>query len=216
MSSLWPQRLFVTGTDTEVGKTLVCAALLASEPAFRYWKPVQSGAAEGTDTAWIRQATSLPEDRFCPEHTVLRDPVSPHIAAAREGLTIDLETVCSPELAPGTGLFVEGAGGVMVPLNEKATMLDLMVRLAVPVLVVARPDLGTINHTLLSIQVLRQAGLGVWGVVFSGEPEPEVHRSVKQFGRLERVASLPWVEECTFEALAAQGKRLAAILRGRT
>lgn len=163
----FPRRLFITGTDTGVGKTMVSAILLAGLGG-TYWKPVQTGTEQGTDAEWIRRATGLGTDHFLPETYRLRRPLSPHAAAALEGVRITLDAFHAP--ATEGALTVEGAGGIMVPLNEREFMLDLMKRLGFPVLLVARRALGTINHTLLSIDQLRRSGLEVFGVVMNSPP----------------------------------------------
>lgn len=163
----FPPRLFITGTDTGVGKTMVSAILLMGLGG-TYWKPIQSGTEEGTDTGWVQRATGLGADHFLPETYRLRHALSPHAAAALEGVRIEMDAFRAPETKGP--LIAEGAGGVMVPLNERHFMLDLMERLGFPVLLVARRSLGTINHTLLSIEQLRRHGLEVFGVVMNGAP----------------------------------------------
>ena len=213
--SALPQQVFLTGTDTDVGKTLVAASLLLADPQRSYWKPVQSGAAQDTDTGWIRRVTGLSAQRLYPEHTVLQAPLSPHIAAAREGALVQVQDIFPPPGADTAPLLIEGAGGVLVPLNEQQTMLDLMLHLQAPVLVVARSTLGTINHSLLTVRVLRQAGLKVWGVVFSGPPDPKAMESVRHFGEVSRTAVLPWLEKRGPGELAEHGKRLLSTLGGQ-
>lgn len=217
MDSEWvvPPRMFVTGTDTDVGKTLVAATLLLAAPQLRFWKPVQSGATIDTDTGWLRRITGLSGQRLYPEHTVLQAPLSPNIAAAREGVAVQMHALSLPPGAHTAPLLIEGAGGVFVPLNEQETMLDLMLQMQAPVLVVARSTLGTINHTLLTLRVLRQAGLYVWGVVFNGPPDPEAMESVRHFGDIPRTVSLPWLETIAPGTLAEHGKRLLTTLGGR-
>ena len=177
--------VFVTGTDTGIGKTLVAAWLVRNWRA-SYWKPVQSGVADGSDAACV--ADLAPGTPVHPSAYVLRAPLSPHEAAAREGRRIDLDAFTLPAASP---LVVEGAGGVLVPLNETATMADLMVRLGLPVLVVARSTLGTINHTLLTLEALAHRGLTVAGVVLNGPPNPANRRAIEQYGRVAVLAELP-------------------------
>lgn len=159
--------LFVAGTDTGVGKTVV-SAWLALHWQAHYWKPIQSGLLEASDSACANRWAGVP----ChPETHVLRTPASPHRAARLEGRRIALEDFSVP-VAPR--LVVEGAGGLMVPLNERDLMIDLVARLGLPVLLVARATLGTINHTLLSLQALRARAIPTLGVVLNGpKPAPE-------------------------------------------
>ncbi|GLT00437.1 ATP-dependent dethiobiotin synthetase BioD [Sphingobium jiangsuense] len=186
--------LVVTGTDTDAGKTVVAAGLTLCLPGAHYWKPVQSGTTPATDTATVRALTGLPADRFLPEAYLLREPASPHLSARLEGVEIDLDRLSLPETdAP---LIVEGAGGLMVPLNERALAIDLFARWGRPVILVARTGLGTINHSLLSIEALRARGIPIGGILFSGDPHAENERIIPQLsgirslGRLPRLASL--------------------------
>ncbi|MBW2369034.1 MAG: dethiobiotin synthase [Deltaproteobacteria bacterium] len=185
----FPRRLFVTGTDTGIGKTVVCAILVAGLRA-SYWKPVQSGSEADSDTQWIRKATGLPEAHFLPETYRFQAPLSPHAAAAREKRVIDLEAFQVPPHSPDRPLIIEGAGGVMVPLNEKHLMTDLMKRLGAPVLVVAGSGLGTINHTLLSLEKLRHDGIDVLGVVVNGSANPENCQAIAHYGQVRVCARI--------------------------
>ena len=166
MAAEFPPRLFVTGTDTGVGKSYV-AALLAAGLEAAYWKPVQSGV--DADADWVRRVTGLPAERVLPETYRLREPLSPHEAARREGVQIKMSRFALPEQKR---LIVEGAGGVMVPLDDRHLMVDLMAALGLPVLVVARSELGTINHTLLTLDQLRRRGCPLLGVVVNGPSNP--------------------------------------------
>lgn len=187
--SSFPGRLFVTGTDTGVGKTVVCAALAAGLGA-AYWKPVQSGVEEITDTEWIRRHTGLPDDHFFPETYRLSKPLSPHAAASRDGIRIELSRFVLPHHAPFPHLIVEGAGGVMVPLNDRHLMIDLIKHLEIPVLVVARSSLGTINHTLMTLNLLRQYGIDIWGAVLNGPPNAINREAVVHYGRVRVIGEI--------------------------
>ncbi|MBM3279107.1 MAG: dethiobiotin synthase [Candidatus Handelsmanbacteria bacterium] len=179
-----PPRFFVTGTDTGVGKTLVCAVLMSGLEAV-YWKPVQSG--EPGDTEWVQGATGLPAARFAPETYRFRLPRSPHEAAARQGVEIELDAFCPPRAAR---LIAEGAGGVLVPLNDRQLMVDLMTHLGLPVLLVARSGLGTLNHTLLSLEALRGRGLEVLGVVVNGPRDPANEEGITRYGQVRVLAAV--------------------------
>lgn len=192
--------VFVTGTDTEVGKTVVSAWAVRSWRA-DYWKPVQSGSDDGTDAEEIRRLAEIDAARIHPSTYVLRAPLSPHEAARRENEWIRLRAFRLPET--DRPLVVEGAGGVLVPLNEKDLMIDLMARLALPVLVVARSTLGTINHTLLTLAALRRKGLEVAGVVMNGPANPANREAIEHYGRTRVLAELPPLGGATPEALAA-------------
>ena len=150
------KRLLVTGTDTGVGKTIVSALLCAALDGM-YWKPIQTGSREGTDRETVRRLAALAAGDEIPEAYCLPEPVSPHLAADRSGVRIRLDAIQKPLLPESKWLIVEGAGGVLVPLNDSDFMVDLMKHLGFPVVLVARTALGTINHTLLSLEALRRA-----------------------------------------------------------
>lgn len=199
MSDL-PKRLFITGTDTGIGKTLLAAMLVAGLEAY-YWKPVQSGTEEGTDTEWIRGKTGLPADRFFPETYRFRGAVSPHAAAALEDVTVDMSVFRMPDLEFSAHLIIEGAGGLMVPLGDRWLVIDLIKQLNVPVLLVARSGLGTINHTLLSLEKMRGYGIDVFGVVMNGPKDESNRKAVEHFGKVRVLAQIEPMEKITAETL---------------
>ena len=184
MAAEFPSRLFVTGTDTGVGKSYVSALLVAGLEA-AYWKPVQSGA--DADADWVRRVAGLPAERVLPETYRLRAPLSPHEAARREGVQIEMSRFVLPKRKR---LIVEGAGGVMVPLDDRHLMVDLMVDLGLPVLVVARSELGTINHTLLTLDQLRRRGCPLWGVVVNGPPNSANCQAIAHYGEVPVLAAI--------------------------
>jgi dethiobiotin synthetase/malonyl-CoA O-methyltransferase len=177
--------VFVTGTDTDVGKTLVSAWLASSWQA-EYWKPIQSGSVDGTDADTV--ARLAPGVLIHPSSVVLAAPLSPHEAARRERTVIDLDSVTMPTTAGP--LVVEGAGGAMVPINDTALMIDLMERLHLPVLVVARSGLGTINHTLMTLEILRSRGVPLLGVVMNGQKNPANRQAIEHFGKIPVLAEI--------------------------
>jgi dethiobiotin synthetase len=195
----FPGRFFVTGTDTAVGKTVVCAVLSAGLKA-AYWKPIQSGLEEA-DTDWVRKVTGLPDGHFFKETYRLYQPLSPHAAAEADGVRIVLSDIHLPEAGGFSYLIVEGAGGVMVPLNHRHFMIDLMARLRLPVLLVARSSLGTINHTLLSLEQLRRNGLEVFGVVMNGTKNETNRRAIEYYGRV-KVSEVDVIREMTPRGLS--------------
>jgi dethiobiotin synthase len=185
----FPSRIFVTGTDTGIGKSVISAILLAGLKGI-YWKPIQSGLDGTTDTDWVREKTGLAENHFFPETYRLSLPISPHASAAHDGLRIDLETFKIPPVKETDHLIIEGAGGVLVPLNENRFMTDLMKKLDTPVLFVASNSLGTINHTLLSLDQLRRKGLDVIGVVLNG-PKNSINReAIENYGQIRVLAEI--------------------------
>jgi len=180
--------IVVTGTDTGIGKTVFSAGLTAALRA-NYWKPVQSGLEEETDSQVVARLSGRP---VLPEGYLLQLPASPHLSAEAEGVEIDPDTLDLPKV---DGVLVaEGAGGVMVPLNREVLYLDLFARWRAPVILCARTQLGTINHTLLSLQALRGAGCDVIGVVFIGEAEAQVEETICQFGKITHLGRLPMIK----------------------
>ncbi len=194
----FPPKLFVAGTDTGVGKTVVSAILVAGLKG-KYWKPVQSGLEEMTDTDWIRAATELLDNHFYPETYRLQRPLSPHASAAAENIHIELESFQLPKT--NDPLIVEGAGGIMVPLNKKHLMLDLMKKLNIPILLVARTELGTINHTLLSLEQLRRHGLEIFGVILNGPKNPGNRKAIEHFGKVKVLAEIEPMDAINSETL---------------
>ena len=185
----FPTAFFVTGTDTDVGKSVVCAILMMGLEAV-YWKPVQSGSEEDSDTRWIRRVTGIPADRFATESYSLTQPLSPHAAAAIDGVHIDLTNVSPPQLPAGEHLIVEGAGGLLVPLNESHMMIDLIAHLRLPALLVTRSGLGTINHTLLSVAQLRHRQVPILGVVMNGPLNSGNKEAIERFGQVPVLAQI--------------------------
>lgn len=188
--------IFVTGTDTGVGKTVVSAALLCRyrrEIALRYWKPVQTGIEHDDDTAEVKRLAACAERELLTEGVRLPRPVSPHLAATLSGATIDLDQLLTIiEKQPAADAWiVEGAGGVLVPLNGSDLMIDLMVGLGLAALVVARSGLGTINHTLLTMQALASRSVPVAGVVMVGSPDLENRLAIERYGHAAVVGELP-------------------------
>jgi dethiobiotin synthase len=173
--------LFIAGTDTNVGKTVLSALLCAALDGI-YWKPIQTGASEGTDRQTVRRWAELAEEQTIPECYCFAPPVSPHLAASLAGTTIDLSTIECPSVTRAERLIIEGAGGVLVPLNRTELMLDLMRKLNAPVLIATRTTLGTINHTLLTVTAIRSAELNIKGVVMIGNKHQENERAIEHYG----------------------------------
>lgn len=159
--------IFVTGTGTGIGKTVV-AAILTEALKADYWKPIQAGDQEGTDTEWIRSVISNEQSRIHPEKYRLKMPASPHIAARNEGINININTIVS-SLPVVDNLIIEGAGGLMVPLNENEFVIDLIKALEARVVLVSRNELGSINHSLLTAMACKQHKLRVLGWIFNDQ-----------------------------------------------
>jgi dethiobiotin synthetase len=194
--------LVITGTDTGIGKTVVAAMLTLALDAV-YWKPVQAGAADGTDAATVAAITGLGPDRFILERYLLSRPLSPHRAAELDGVEIDLHSLVLPGSAPGGHpLVVEGAGGVMVPLTRRTLYIDIFQRWGAPVVLCARTALGTINHVLLSVEALRARDIPILGIVFVGDEMPDNERTICEFADVRRLGRLPWLPRLTPVILA--------------
>lgn len=185
-------RFFITGTDTSVGKTTVAALLCAALDAI-YWKPIQTGTREGTDRATVIRLAALPRNRTLSEVYRFSPPVSPHLAAQRARVRIELRKIKFPTLAAHENLIVEGAGGALVPINSTQLMTDLMSYFALPVILVSRTALGTINHTLLSIAALRASRLDLRGVVMVGKPNRDNRRAIEHYGDIEVIGAVPFL-----------------------
>jgi len=186
---LFPPAFFITGTDTDVGKSVVAAILTLGLKA-AYWKPVQSGNEPSTDTDWIKSATELDNRHFFSERYRLTNPLSPHEAARLDNIQISLHDFALPDSQGFPHLVIEGAGGLMVPLNESDLMIDLLQQFAVPALLVSRSTLGTINHTLLSLQQLRQRNIPVLGVIMNGPRNPANKQAIEHFGQVPVIAEI--------------------------
>ncbi len=187
-------RIVVTGTDTGIGKTLFSAALVAALYGV-YWKPVQAGLDEETDRETVQRLSGLAAGRMLPEAYRLVTPASPHLAAEIDGIVIDPAALALP--ASDRALVVEGAGGLMVPLTRDVTYLDVIAGWRAPVVLCARTMLGTINHSLLSIEALRARGVDVLGVAFIGEAFEESERIIAEMGRVRRLGRLPVIADIT-------------------
>jgi dethiobiotin synthetase len=169
-----------------------------------YWKPIQSGTADGTDRQHVAAITGLPEERFRPERSVLREPLSPHRAAELDGVEISADDMDLPENIPsGHRLIIEGAGGVLVPINRQILQVDLFARWHAPAVLCARTNLGTINHTLLSLEALKRRGVRVLGIVFVGESMPDSERTIIDFGETRSLGRLPILPKLDADALKA-------------
>lgn len=198
--------LFVTGTDTGVGKTVVAAALLhryRAEGPVRYWKPVQTGIERDDDTAEAARIGACQPHEVLASGVRLPRPLSPHLAARLSGSTIALGPLLDAILGERGSPFwiVEGAGGVLVPINDSETMVDLMIHLHLPVVVAARTSLGTINHTLLTLEALRRRALHVAGVVMVGDRNPDNRAAIERYGDVAVLGDMPLLDPLTPERL---------------
>ena len=210
--------LFVTGTDTGVGKTVVSAALMhrfRASVQLKYWKPVQTGIEQDDDTATVKALGRCADDEVVDGGARLPGPFSPHLSARLSGRTIrmdDLLEVTDRQRSTERWI-VEGAGGVLVPLNDRELTADFMVRLGLPVTVVARTSLGTINHTLLTIEALRSRAIEVVGAILVGQPNEENRAAIERYGCLPVLGELPILTPLNPQSLALVARTLDG--RGR-
>ena len=187
--------VIVVGTDTGIGKTVFAAGLTDALGA-RYWKPVQSGLEESTDSEIVANLTGA---EALPEAYRLNMPASPHLSAEDMGIEIDPTRLALPQVSGP--LVVEGAGGLMVPLNRQVFFLDVIAQWQAPVVLVARTALGTINHTTLSLMALRNAGCEVVGVAFVGGAEPDVEQTIAEMGNIRHLGRLPFIDTLSRDTL---------------
>lgn len=182
------EQCIITGTDTDIGKTVVAAMLTLALDAY-YWKPVQCGVQGGVDTKAVQKMTQLPAERFAPERYILSEPLSPHRAAELDGVEINVNALEIPRV--DGPLLIEGAGGLMVPMTRDVLQIDVFARWRLPVILVARTGLGTLNHTLLSLEALKTRRIPVHGIIFSGEDNPDNIRTIHEFSGAKILGRLP-------------------------
>lgn len=190
--------IVVTGTDTGIGKTVLASAIAGALGAV-YWKPIQAGLDGSTDSETVARLAG-PGVRILPEAWRLRLPASPHFAAEQEGVAIEPDRLRLPEISEP--LVVEGAGGVLVPVTRNLLFGDLFARWGVPVVLAARTALGTINHSLLSIEALRARGVPILGVAFIGDPNEDSEATIAALGGVKRLGRLPRLDPLDPAALA--------------
>lgn len=191
--------LFITGTDTNVGKTIVASALSKRYNAY-YWKPIQSGyLEEGSDSDFV--ASIIGDKKILPEVYKLKKPLAPILAADDENIVIDLIKIKKIFKKLPRPLIIEGAGGLFVPLNKKELVIDLISYLDVQVIIVARTSLGTINHTLLSIGALRSKKIKLMGVVLMGKKDPGLEEVLIRFGKIKILGSIPFAKKINSESI---------------
>jgi dethiobiotin synthetase len=182
------RRFVVAGTDTDVGKTVFAAALTGALSGV-YFKPVQAGLEPPTDADTVRALTGLGDAHFLPEVYRLRSPLSPHRAAELDGVVIDLAKLALPHC--DRPLVVEPAGGLLVPLTRDILTIELIARWNAPVILCARTALGTINHSLLSLEALKRRAIPVLGIAFIGDANADTERTIVEMGRARRLGRLP-------------------------
>lgn len=204
-----PQGVFVTGTDTGVGKTLACATLVRAWQS-AYWKPLQTGTDDGDDdTARVAELAQLPADYLLPPGRQYRYPASPDYAARLENTRVEVAQLPLPQHQ--RPIVVEGAGGVLVPINDRETMLDLIAALGLPCVVVARSGLGTINHTLLTLEALRRRGQQVAGLILSGPSAPHNRADLERYGQVRVLLEIPPLGRVTPQIISDLAQTVAPL-----
>ncbi|PWS33580.1 dethiobiotin synthase [Pedobacter paludis] len=181
-------KYFITGIGTGIGKTLI-SAILTEKLKADYWKPIQSGDLETSDSKTIASLISNEKTIIHQESYRLTQPLSPHLSAKLDGITIDLNQIVIPETE--NNLIIEGAGGLMVPLNENELMVDLIQKLDAEVILVSQNYLGSINHTLLSINLLNQHNIKIKGIIFNGDENLETERFILKYAKIEKLGYVP-------------------------
>jgi dethiobiotin synthetase len=198
------QPIFITGIGTGIGKTLI-AAVVTEALGASYWKPVQAGFEDGTDSEWISERISNPHGRLYPETYKLSMAASPHIAARQEGLVIDLDRIVAQFKTMGDRpLVIEGAGGLFVPLNDRQFIIDLIRMLDATVLLVSRNYLGSINHSLLTASACHRQGLRVAGWIFNDQ-YMRYEQEIAQWSGIPAIASIPFEDDLSRDFVREQG-----------
>ena len=196
-------KCIITGTDTGIGKTVVSAMLSLALNA-TYWKPIQAGIEGGVDTKAVQKMTGLPAERFLPESYVLSEPLSPHRSAEIDNVSIDVDKLSVPKTEEP--LIIEGAGGLMVPLSRENLLINLFRKWneseRVPIVLVARTGLGTINHTLLSLEALWSRNIPIHGIIFVGDDNPDNMRTIAQFSDVKVLGRLPMLDSLNAKTLS--------------
>ena len=199
--STFSKRIIICGTDTDVGKTIVSSFFVQGLKGI-YWKPIQSGTEEGTDTKTVCNLLNLEPNRYLSERYKFKAPVSPHWAAEKESRFIEPNNLNLPDL--DKLIIIETAGGLMVPLNRNWLQIDQLKVWGAPIILVARTGLGTLNHTLLSLEALRNRNIHVLGIVLNGPPHNDNPKTLEQFGDTKILASLPIFDEVNAKVLSQE------------
>lgn len=190
--------IVVTGTDTDVGKTVFSAGLAGALSA-AYWKPIQAGLDDGSDSARVA-SLGVPAKSIFPEAYRLTTPCSPHRSAELDDVVIDPVSLALPQLTGS--LVVEGAGGALVPITRELLYADLFALWGAPAVIVASTALGTINHSLLTIEALRTRGVPILGIAFIGDPQEDTEATIGAIGKVERLGRLPFLDPLDSDSLA--------------
>jgi dethiobiotin synthetase len=203
--------IFITGTGTDVGKTLISAIVVEALQA-DYWKPVQAGYAGGTDSLWIQRMISNPRSVIHPELYKLQMPASPHLAAPAENIRIQLKEIITHLPKTKNQLVIEGAGGLMVPLNENKLIIDLIKKLKARVIIVSKNELGSINHSLLTAAVLKKEKIDVTGWIFTEEYQ-NYEAEIGAWSGYPVIATVKHLPEISKETIKEEAGKMRTFLK---
>jgi dethiobiotin synthetase len=196
------QPIFITGIGTGVGKTII-SAIVTEKLKADYWKPIQSGDLDNSDTLKVQDLVSNKTTRFYPEAYRLTQPFSPHKSAAIDNVLIDIQTIIPPKT--DNQLIIEGAGGLMVPLNDNALIIDLIKQLNAQVILVSQNYLGSINHTLLSLSMLKQYEIPVLGIIFNGDKDIYSKTYILNYSGVKELGHVPTLDSINSKKIRGAG-----------
>ena len=202
-------RYFITGIGTEVGKTITSAVITQALKA-DYWKPVQAGELNHSDRMKVENLIDNNRSKFHPEAYRLNQPMSPHAAAERDGIKIDIASIKMPHT--DNHLVIEGAGGLLVPLNDNDTILNLIEILNCEVILVSRHYLGSINHTLMSIELLKQRNIRIKGILFNGKENKDTESIITKMSGIEVLGRIDELENLNKSVINSIAQYLKNIL----
>ena len=199
---------FITGTDTGVGKTFFCSILM-SKYNFDYWKPVQTGKFIENDTLYIKENSGVKKNRFHKPIYTFKKPLWPHLESSYERISINIKRIKKPK--SNKPLIIEGAGGILVPLNKKDLIIDLIKKFKLPVIVVSKSILGTINHTLMTLEILKKNKIKVFGVVLNNIKNKKEGidnaKSIEAFGKIKVIAQISSINRITKKKIEILSKK---------
>lgn len=201
------RRIFISGIGTEVGKTF-CSAIVVEALKADYWKPIQAGELDDLDSLWVRDFISNDISKFHTERYLLSEPMSPHAAAKIDGIEMKISDFETPKTE--NTIVIEGAGGLMVPINEKGDMMvDLIPELADETILISKNYLGSINHTLLSVELLKSRGINIKGIIFNGDSNPATEDIILSTTGLKCLGKVPMADSDLKGFVKEQAGRLS-------
>ena len=199
------KKYFITGIGTDVGKS-IGAAIITEALEADYWKPIQAGDLENSDTLKVKALVGSTKTVFHTEAYRLNQPMSPHAAAERDGVEINIQNIKLPNTQ--NHLVVEGAGGLLVPLNRKETILDLIAQLNCEVILVSRHYLGSINHTLMSVELLKNRNISIKGILFNATENKDTESIIQEMTGLTILGRIDELEELNKEVIKSIAQEL--------